>query len=111
VNASQLLKFRQRLQLANESLFPATIKIGDDPTEYVATTGGLHRGGVFVQGGSVSEDEIAFHVRKDVLPQPPEIGVSITWVERNEVFRFANFGDNSDNDARWRLVCESNEPK
>lgn len=109
MNGAKLAAFRGRVQASMESLFPATIKIGADTTEYAAATTGLKRTqdsntvGTF----NLDDDDISFRLRKEIYPTIPEVGSRLIWVDRSLVFRIVRAKDTEATDPAWYIGCEA----
>jgi hypothetical protein len=113
MNPARLLAFRQRSHAEKEGLFPATIRIGTTATapapespSIIATTAGLVRKESPLQSGGYNDgDDIKFRVSKERLPELPEVGTRLVWIERNIVFVISSTRDGTAQDPRWVLGC------
>lgn len=113
MNPARLAAFRLRAQKeVFEKLSPATIKLAtrsegfDGKPALVASVGSLRRGEKHEDVSFLDTDDIAFRVRKELLPEMPTVGLRVLWVERALTFRLEEVRDTGDTDPAWRLSCK-----
>lgn len=105
---ARLLAFTCRAQMVLEELFPATIRIGESPVEYQVSRGPFMRGDQkLADVGLLTEFNVTFRLRKDLVAQMPDAGVRVFWVEGQRKLRIIRSRDGGEADSSWAIACET----
>ena len=80
MDAEQIKRANYQVQLSLERSYPAQVEY--DGKTYVAACRGLQTEGALTFGGYVYQCDIAFRVRKELMPDPPEEKKLVTWEDQ-----------------------------
>ena len=104
MNAALIAKAAYNAQITLEWCYPAQVEY--DGTTYTCASRGLQSEGKLAFGGFVYQCNVAFRIRKELMPTPPTEGSRIKW--NDQEFRVHAVPDRP-TDVAWYVACETTE--
>ncbi len=101
MDAAQIQSAAYRAQLILERMFPAQVEYAGN--QYVAACRGLQKEGSLAFGGFIYQCDIAFRIRKELMPDAPEEGTKLTW--NDQEFRIKAVPPDRSTDPAWYVAC------